>query len=265
MQLVENALWLLIRVECAAWRRQGHTPLIWWRDDDAREPTESLTHLLNLAENYDAPLALAVIPDRELGPLARALKGRAGLSVIQHGCDHQDRSRGKAPSSEFDPTETAATIAARINDSWRRLNEAVGATAVLAPPWNVLPANAREALLSTPIQAVSVYGAANDGKAGIREINTHIDIMKWRPAHFRGAITILTRLWRQLRSRRRARRWNEPIGILTHHKNLDPDAWAFLETLLAKLNSRRADFSWRSIEQLLHGQPDPHLTPNCGA
>ena len=262
MRVVENAIWLLIRLECAAWRRHGRTPQTWWRDDDAREPTDRLAQLLDLAENYEAPLALAVIPDRELGPLARALKGRTGLSVIQHGCDHQDRSCKNGPSSEFGPDESASAISARINESWRRLNEAVGATAVFAPPWNVLPAIAREALLSTPIQAVSVYGAANDGKFGVREINTHIDIMKWRPARFRGGIVILTRLWRQLRSRRRARRWHEPIGFLTHHKDLDPDAWSFLEMLLAKLHDRRSDFSWCSIDQLLQNQHERPGAPN---
>ena len=254
MRLVEDTIWLIIQAECAAWRRQGHIPIIWWRDDDAREPTDSLTQLLGLAEYYGAPLSLAVIPDRELGRLARALQGRSQLSVIQHGCDHVDRSGGRGPSSEFNPDESPQAISARINESWRRLNDALGATAVFAPPWNVLPPRARAALLSTPMKAVSVYGAANESVVGIREINTHIDIMKWRPARFRGTATVLIRILKQLRSRRRALRWHEPIGFLTHHKNLDAEAWTFLEKLLVQLNDRRADFSWRSIDQLLQGQ-----------
>jgi hypothetical protein len=250
---LESACWALIDAEAAAWRRRGHAPLFWWRDDDARQPSESLERLLALAEKHGAPLALAVIPDMDVAGLAEVLLAHPSTSVIQHGCDHVDRNRGGGVSSEFAPDTSPVEIASRIAQSWRRLS-IVGRTApVYAPPWNVLLPNAREALTRTPLRAVSVYGAVTPGGEGLPEINTHIDIMKWRPARFRGRSAILTRLWRHLRARRLGRRWSEPIGLLTHHKNLDAAAWSFLARLLDRFEARADAFQWRSIEQLLEG------------
>jgi hypothetical protein len=249
--LIETALWALIDAEVNAWRRAGRASLLWWRDDDARQPSESLERLLVLAEGRQAPLALAVIPDSDLPGLADALLAHPSTTVIQHGCDHVDRNRGGGVSSEFSPDTPSADIAATIAESWERLSVVRRTIPVYAPPWNVLLPNARQALKRTPLRAVSVYGASAPNEDGLPDINTHIDVMKWRPARFRGSPAILTRLWRQLRARRLGRRWDEPIGLLTHHKNLDPAAWSFLERLLDRLNARSGAFQWRSIDQLL--------------
>ncbi len=249
--MIENALWALIDAEAGAWRMSGHKPRLWWRDDDTRQPSESLERLLAIAERHKAPLALAVIPDMDMACLAAFLVSHPSASVIQHGCDHVDRNAAGEVSSEFAPNTSSGDIAATISASWRRLSTIGRTIPVYAPPWNVLLPNAREALGSTPLRAVSVYGAATPHKQGLPDINTHLDIMKWRPARFRGGAAVLTRLWRQLRARRLGRRWNEPIGLLTHHKNLDPAAWSFLERLLGRLDTRTYAFQWRSIEQLL--------------
>ena len=249
--MIETALWVLIDTEARAWRRVGHKPRLWWRDDDAREPSESLGRLLRLAERRGAPLALAVIPDTDLPGLAKVLLAHPSTKVIQHGCDHVDRNRGGEVSSEFAPNTAPGDIAVTIAESWARLSIIRQTIPVYAPPWNVLLPNAREALKRTPLRAVSVYGASTPNEDGLPDINTHIDIMKWRPARFRGGPAILTRLWRQLRARRLGRRWDEPIGLLTHHKNLDPAAWSFLERLLDRLDTRADTFQWRSIDHLL--------------
>jgi hypothetical protein len=249
--MIETALWALIDVEAGAWRRSGHTPRLWWRDDDVRVPSDSLEHLLLLADRHRAPVALATIPDADLAALADALSAYPRVKVIQHGCDHVDRNRGGGMSSEFAPDAAPADIAATIAAGWGRLSIIRRTIPVYAPPWNVLLPNTREALQSTPLRAVSVYGASTANDDGLPEINTHIDIMKWRPARFRGEPEILIRLWRQLRARRLGGRWEEPIGLLTHHKNLDPAAWSFLERLLGRLDARSDAFEWRSIDQLL--------------
>lgn len=249
--MIETVLWALIDTESRAWRRQGHTPRLWWRDDDARKPTPSLERLLSLAERHHAPLTLAVIPDSDVAELARVLLAHPSVKVIQHGRDHIDRNQKGRISSEYAPDTDPGVIAASIIAGWERLSIIGGIIPVYAPPWNVLLPNARQALNATPLQAVSIYGASTAHPDGLPDINTHIDVMKWRPARFRGAPEILTRLWRQLRSRRLGGRWNEPIGLLTHHKNLDPAAWSFLDRLLGQWDRRHASFEWRSIDQLL--------------
>ncbi len=248
---IESFFWALIDAEAGAWRRSGHKPRLWWRDDDARRPSKNLERLLALSERHGAPLALAVIPDSDVSGLGALLAAHKSTRVIQHGCDHVDRNAEGEFSSEFAADTAQSEIAATIAESWRRLSIMRQVVPVYAPPWNVLLPNAREALKLTPLRAVSVYGAAMEEKKGLPDINTHIDIMRWRPARFRGVSAVLTRLWRHLRARRIKRLWNEPIGLLTHHKNLDAEAWTFLERLLDQLDSRAGVFQWRSIEQLL--------------
>jgi hypothetical protein len=249
--LSENALWMLIDVEAGAWRRLGQKPRLWWRDDDARQRSASLERLLALARRHHAPLALAVIPDTDMAGLAEVLSDHPSTCVIQHGCDHVDRSRGGQVSSEFAPDTPSSEIASRIEESWRRLSVLSRTIPVYAPPWNVLLPNARRALHDTPLRAVSAYGVATPKGDHLPDINTHIDLMKWRPPRFRGGSAVLVRLWRQLRARRLRRRWNEPIGLLTHHKNLDQASWSFLDRLLGRFENRTETFEWRSIAQLL--------------
>ncbi|MDQ2860653.1 MAG: polysaccharide deacetylase [Pseudomonadota bacterium] len=245
--------WRLIDGEAAAWKRAGHAPLFWWRDDDARRPSESLDRLLRLSDARQLPLALAVIPDVDLTDLARAIAGRPLVRAIQHGCDHVDRNVGGGFSAEFSPAWPVGEVASAVNAAWGRLVEATNAAPVYAPPWNVLTPNVRRALAFTPIRAVSLYGILADNRDGLAQINTHIDVMRWRPARFRGTLSILGRLWRQLRARRKTERWDEPIGLLTHHKNLDPAAWAFLESFLDRAAAPTSPFQWRSASALIDG------------
>lgn len=249
--LVRRLLWNAVEREARSWRRAGHAPVLWWRDDDARRPSAGLDRLLGLARRFEAPLALAVIPDVDLSDLAGAIRGQTGVCVIQHGCDHLDRNEGGGFSAEFAPQTAPESVAARIGAHWARLTEAIPATPIYAPPWNVLTPNVVEALGHTPLRAVSIYGVSWTSPQSPPRINTHIDIMKWRPAHFRGGAAIAHRLWRQLRTRRRAGGWAEPIGLLTHHRNLDPAAWTFLEAFLARTTAAGSPFAWRSAADLL--------------
>ena len=256
MQSVLNPLavsiaWAMVEAETAAWKRAGRAPRLWWRDDDARRPSPALDRLLDLSDARGLPLALAVIPDVDLTDLAAAIGGRWRVRVIQHGCDHIDRNAGGGFSAEFSPYAEPAQVAAAVNAGWGRLAGACEAIPVYAPPWNVLTPNVRRALADTPLRAVSLYGAPSRSRDSLLEINTHIDIMNWRPARFRGSGAILARLWRQLRARRKDGRWGEPIGLLTHHKNLDPAAWAFLKTFLARAAAPAAGFRWRSALDLI--------------
>ncbi|MEO7027053.1 MAG: hypothetical protein ABI056_05815 [Caulobacteraceae bacterium] len=248
--MLAAAGWQLIDGELAAWRREGRRPLFWWRDDDVRAPSASLRRLLELSERNHVPIALAIIPDVDLTPLGEALLDRPQVTAIQHGCDHVDRNHGGGFSAEFAPTQPAEDVAATITAAWRRLCSAVDAVPVYAPPWNRLTANVAAALATTPLRAVSVYGANVAPAGAMPRINTHIDVMKWRPPRFRGAPFLLLRLWRQLRVRRRTARWEEPIGWLTHHRNLDEDAWVFMEILLRRLGPTRGIVTWRSIGEL---------------
>lgn len=246
-------MWKMIVGEIGAWKRAGRSPRFWWRDDDARRPSEALDRLLNLSEAHAVPIALAIIPDVDLSDLAAVIADRPLIRAIQHGCDHVDRNRAGGFSAEFGPASPVADVASAVNAAWRRLSAATPAAPIYAPPWNVMTPNVRLALLETPIRAVSLYGAAEIAHDGLVSINAHVDIMKWRPARFRGRAEVLGRIWRHLRARRKDGRWDEPIGLLTHHKNLDPAAWEFLEVFLQRATAPNFGIRWHAAAELIAG------------
>ena len=41
---------------------EGEPATLWWRDDDAIEPTDPLARMIDLAERHAVPLTIAVIP-----------------------------------------------------------------------------------------------------------------------------------------------------------------------------------------------------------
>lgn len=243
--------WAGLDREVARWRRSGHVAHFWWRDDDARRPSPALEKLCQLSQAHVAPVALAVIPDVDLTELAAAIVERRLISVIQHGCDHVDRNVTGGFSSEFSPSSPPREIAPVIEGAWGRLSKMARAAAIYAPPWNVLTDNVSNALALTSLEAVSLYGAARPSKNGLPLINTHVDIMSWRPARFRGAETILRRIETLMRARRKASSWDQEIGILTHHKNLDGAAWEFLQAFLEWTMTSRPTVSWRAAADLL--------------
>lgn len=60
----------------------------------------------------------------------------------------------------------------------------------------------------------------------------------------------MRRLIRLAHERRRARRWGEPIGILTHHLQQDEASWIFLQRFIAWTKANSA-IEWRSLPSLL--------------
>ncbi|HEY9056564.1 MAG TPA: hypothetical protein VIN77_05390, partial [Aurantimonas sp.] len=55
--------------ELDQWTADGRTVALWWRDDDATQPTPALARLVAAAQRHRAPLALAVVPS----PMSDAL------------------------------------------------------------------------------------------------------------------------------------------------------------------------------------------------
>ena len=105
-----------------------------------------------------------------------------------------------------------------------------------------------------PLISVSQHGCehVNRNKSnGFSEINVHFNIAEWGPPRFRGAKPILERVARELRLRRREGRWDEPIGLITHHKNNDAESWAFLEAFFERAAGSSSGFQWRAISELM--------------
>jgi hypothetical protein len=81
-------------------------------------------------------------------------------------------------------------------------------------------------------------------------MNTHVDVLTWRGrTGFAGRKKVLRELIGHLQARRTGVvDPDEPVGLLTHHRDHDEAAWEFVENLL-RVTSRHPAARWRGIEQ----------------
>ena len=98
---------------------------------------------------------------------------------------------------------------------------------VLAPPWNRVRKDLLAKLPAIGIRGVSMYGprAAVEPAPGLRQVNTHVDIVAWREGRrFIGEDEAIGLAMKSLAA-------EEPLGWLTHHAVHDSAAWDFLKKL----------------------------------
>ncbi len=231
--------WLELARELDAWAESDRAATFWWRDDDAAAPSPELDRLLAVRANFGVPLSLAVIPAEAGAPLAGALAGAAGVTVLQHGYSH----RNHAPPAE----KKAELIAGRPGDSMleelaegrRRLTALFGGrfSPTLVPPWNRIDAALVPRLPGLGFTGLSAFGprALAEPAPGLGQTNCHLDIIDWRGSRgFAGAAPVLARTVAHLAARRLgAADAVEATGLLTHHLVLDRACWTFLGDFLA--------------------------------
>lgn len=211
------------RFESELARRGGAR--FWWRDDDAALPTASLRRLLELSSSFAVPLALAVVPHDAVPQLFESLPGQ--VSVLQHGTDHCNRAAPGEKKTEFPAAEPDEAALERLAAAKARLGAISGGRAlpVLVPPWNRIRPRLAEKLPSIGLHVLSRDAKAGP-VAGVKEVNTHIDIVAWRAGRgFIGERAALALALEQLHS-------PGPVGWLTHHAVHDEPTWDFLERLL---------------------------------
>jgi hypothetical protein len=247
------ASWQALRDECARWRDAGRVPELWWRDDDARAPAPALDRLLAMSGRYEVPLALAVIPAEADAAFLAQLDD--AVQVLQHGTDHRNRAAVGEKKSEFTEAEAAEEAMARLGRGRTQL-EQLGREhflPVLAPPWNRLPDALVPRLAAAGYRGLSRYGMRRAATPGLREVNTHVDIVAWRGDRgFIGEAAALEALMQQLVARRSGIvDASEPTGLLTHHAVHDEASWRFIERLLETTRSI-AGLRWRSAQELFH-------------
>lgn len=248
-----NPAWRGFEDELERWADTGRAVEFWWRDDDAARPDPALARLLALAERARAPLALAVVPAGAQAGIFAAMGPMT--SVIQHGADHRNRAALGARKSEFPDGAPVAEAIARLASARDRLADLAGPRMVpaLAPPWNRIDRSLLPALAGAGLRGLSQYGArgAAEPAPGLRQVNTHVDIIDWRGSRgFAGEAAVLRMAQAHLAARRSGRADPaEPTGWLTHHACHDEAAWIFLERLF-EFTLRRGAIHWRSAAEL---------------
>ena len=232
----------LLEPELRLWTKAGRAPALWWRDDDARAPTGALEQLLSLARRHEAPLTVAAIAGPSLPLLVRRLAAEPGVEIAVHGFKHVNRQPEGRGFGEIVEEDAVDWVRSQLLATVMTFHRAGAAPSLFVPPWNNLRPQLIEVLPDSPLTAVSGFGEAADSAGGLARLDAHLDVLRWkgRP-RFRGRWRFLSRMRRLLSERRLSGRWDEPIGLLTHHLDHDHACWLFLEEFLAafRVTARR--------------------------
>lgn len=225
---------------------EGNPAQLWWRDDDAIEPTEALDRMLGMSRKWQMPLALAVIPAETAAPLAERLQGESLTTVAVHGWAHRNHAPAGEKKAELGAHRPASVVLAELTQGFATLRGLHGPrlAPVLVPPWNRVAPEVVAGLPALGFRALSVFGPPKP--APIAVLNTHVDLIDWHGT--RGGRPHKA-LWAEL-ARELARPGDGPIGILGHHLVHDAPAWSFLESLF-DLTHDHPGCRWTALDQLL--------------
>jgi predicted glycosyltransferase len=215
--------------ERAATRRPA---TLWWRDDDAAEPTEALDRLLALRRHLGVPLALAVSPRVATDALAQRLQGE-DAAILVHGIAHLNHAPAGEKRRELG-YRPPADILRELGEGLAALRQLLGdrVLPVLVPPWNRIDAALVPELAAVGYRGLSTFGARSGAtRDGLAVANAHCDPILWHGG--RGLADEAETLERLARDLAR----DEPVGLLTHHLVHDPAVWRFVEQLLAYLGA----------------------------
>ncbi len=227
-------LFAAIKKELSLWQQNGQQCHFWWRDDDATQDTPALQKLIDLHQQTKIPVALSVIPKFAHVTLLQQIKNLPQISILQHGWQHRNYELPEQPFSEFGSSRDSEIIRQELRTG-RNLLKAMFAKQFVTgfvAPWNNLAAKHWPEF--DQYDLVSFHdGAANQMPSKFKQLNVHIDILRWRKyPKFRGTTRTIKAILKQLKQRRTDQQFDKPIGIMSHHLVMDNASWQFLTKLL---------------------------------
>ncbi|MBG0791887.1 MAG: hypothetical protein H0S80_15465 [Desulfovibrionaceae bacterium] len=230
--------------ELDAFREAGMTAELWWRDDNATDPSVELDRLVAMSDRHNIPCGLAAIPAQAGEPLRKAVSGTAHVWILQHGAG-ADR--------DADPHRPTSVVLEELRQGMLKFNQLFKSrfVPVLAPQRERI---APELLPYLPVMGYrgvsSVHGARRPVPPGdLRVADVYCDLLD-RPGggkpRFAGAEPCVAAIVDHLRAKRAGKADQaEPTGIRTHHMDMDRDAWQFLEALF-ELTAAHPAAQWLS-------------------
>ena len=231
--------WSDLTRELDAWRDEGRTASLWWRDDDAVAPAPALDRLVRLAREHEVTVGLAVIPALAEPALAPWLEP-VRAEVLQHGWAHRSHAAPGEKKTELGGRRTTDDVTAELSRGFGKLGEIAGVRfrPVLVPPWNRIDPDLVPALPRAGFLGISTYGprAGAEPAPGLRQANCHVDVVDWRGGRgFVGRGRALAAAIGHLAARRaRSVDPAEPTGLLTHHAVHEESTWAFVARFLER-------------------------------
>lgn len=220
-------------------RSAGYAPAIWWRDDDAIEPTPALEQLQSLAESAEVPVHLAIIPKLATRTLPEALSPDLTVPLV-HGWAHENHSHTGAKKAEFGQTRPGAL--AELEDGLKRMSALFPTLQpVFVPPWNRIAEAFLQELPRLGYRALSTFTDRKQPLAApdLWQINTHVDPIFWKGT--RDLVSpeeLVARTVSAIDARLEKRADpSEPIGLLTHHLVHSPAIWDFSKRWLVEMQA----------------------------
>ena len=180
--------------------------------------------------------------------------------MLQHGYRHDNHAGAGRPAVECGGERPVDEVIAELALGFRRLAKMFGGrfAPILAAPWNRIDAPVLLRLPQAGFLGASAIGPRRSWNAapGLAIANIHVDPLNWRGgARFAGRGKALRSLIGELQARRTsAADPDEPLGLLTHHRDHDAATWAFLQRLL-EITSSHAAARWLTIAEVFSLQP----------
>jgi len=250
-----------IMTELVAWKRSEKTATLWWRDDDAAEPCPELDRLIRLSNQHAVPCGLATIPARSGEPLGKALSDATHIWIIQHGYAHINHASSGA--WELGLHRPATVVLDDLRNGMLKLSGLFKTrfVPVVVPPWNKIDPELLPHLPEMGFRGVSAsYKKSRPAPPkGLRMADAQCDLLTWKnkQARFAGAEECTNDLIEHLKDRRTGKvDPEEPTCVLTHHLEMDEDAWNFMNALLSATSTHPAA-KWLSPADIW---PEPERT-----
>jgi hypothetical protein len=221
----------VLDAELSRWLEAGHTPRLWWRDDDAIDKTPALDRLTQLTGDAGIAVLLAVIPARVTDRLANHVALYRHFDPCVHGWAHANHERNGVKRAELGTGRPLEEVVADVALGHERLQVLFGEhlMPVLVPPWNRMREDLVPRLAEAGIEGFSTF--THTLIAPQMQANTHVDLMDWRARAGKPADDVLAELAVALAVSRENGFYE--IGVLSHHLVHDDAAWDTVARLVA--------------------------------
>jgi len=214
----------------------GRAVRFWLRDDDCVAVTPALDRLTALCTAAGMPILLAVIPEPAEPGLADWVAAHPAVTPCQHGFAHRNHAAPCERARELGGTRPVESALDELARGRAKLQAMFGPrlSDILVPPWNRIDGEIVRLLPGLGFTVLSTCGPTPERNAGIRRLDSDLDIIDWRHGRAGRPLDDLSRKLAGLVARQ------DVIGILTHHLAHDATAWAALEEMLGRLRDHPA-------------------------
>jgi len=230
-----------LTAELAIWSKEGRTPRLFLRDDDAVDITPALDRLAKLIAQWNIPLLLAIIPNYATAELAKFVATNPLITPAVHGYAHKNHAPPDEKKIELGDHRPDDIVIGELKTGREILHQMFGTrlSDLLVPPWNRISENVARAALRSGFSGISGFGWSKPSKS---RVNTHIDIIDWKNGKANKTIDMITGELATNLAIAREHNW-AGVGILTHHLVHDENGWEVLGEFLS-LIAMTDDFEW---------------------